>query len=243
MFLPNINSNSAETGFTLVELMIALFVSALAMAAVISVYIAQSRSYSDQNDIANIQQDLRGVLAVFPLEIRKAGCDPLETGIPGILSANVAAVQFTMDLRGSTTNPNSADGDVNDSDEIISYGFAGVADSDGDGIVDNGGANWSGTASIGRASGAGALQPLADNIEAMEFNYILDSATSTTAPTDLNRIRAIQISILARAANPAKGFLHNRTYTTASGTVWTPPQDNFRRRLIVSNIQCRNMGY
>lgn len=239
----NSRPDGNETGFTLVELMIVLVVTALAMAALVSVYIAQSRSYSEQDDISGIQQDLRGVLTVFPLEIRKAGCDPLETGVPGILSAGVADFQFTMDVRGHATNPNSADGDVDDPDESIGYRFAVGVDTNGDGIVDNGGANWSGTASIGRATGAGAPQPLADNIEALEFNYILDDGTSSLAPTDLNKIRAVQISLLARASNPAKGILHNTTYTTASGVVWTPPQDAFRRRLVVSNIQCRNMGY
>ncbi len=232
-------------GFTLVELMIALLVSGFIMASVVSVYIAQSKSYSEQDDIANIQQDLRGALAILPMEIRLAGCDPTESNVAGILEATGSRFRFTMDVRGGATNPNSADGDVNDDSEDVAYGFGANVDTDNDGIVDNGGANWSGTGSLGRQiGGAGGFQDLADNVEAMEFNYVLEDGSTSLAPANPARIRAVQVSLLARAANPASsGFLNTATYTTASGVVWDPPDDNFRRRLVVTTIQCRNMGY
>jgi type IV pilus assembly protein PilW len=239
-----------EAGFTLVELMIVLVVTGLIMTAVVSIYTAQSRSYSQFDDVANIQQDLRGALIILPAEIRQAGCDPEKSGTPSILVATRNSFRFTMDVRGNAVNANSGDGDVNDADEDIAYGF--TADTDNDGIVDNGGgAAWTGTGSLGRQIGnAGGFQDLADNIEALEFNYLIDDDNDATtplvpspAPFNLNQIRAVQVSILARAANPAQGYFNTSTYTTASGVVWDPPDDNFRRRLVVINIQCRNMGY
>lgn len=231
-------------GFTLVELMIALFISGLVMAAVASVYTAQTRSYSQHDDVAGIQQNLRGALAILPMEIRLAGCDPEETKTPGILEATRTNFRFTMDIRGDAANLNSGDGDVDDPGENIAFGFRNTIDTNNNGIVDNGGADWSGTAPLGRHTGSGALnlQPLAENIEALEFNYILANGTPSLTPINLNEIRSIQVSILSRASNPAQNFLHSGSYTTASGDVWTPPQDNFRRRLVVTTIQCRNMG-
>lgn len=250
----NIKSRITEAGFTLVELMIVLVVTGLVMAAVVSIYTTQSRSYSELDDIANIQQDLRGALVLLPTEIRQAGCDPEKTGAPSILEATRNRFRFTMDIRGNAVNSNSADGDVCDTDEYIGYGF--TADTDNDGIVDNGGAPWTGTGSLGRQLGnactnvLGGFDPLADNIEALEFNYLIDNdnneatpLVSSLTPANPNQIRAIQISMLARAANPAQGFVNTSTYTTASGVVWNPPDDNFRRRMVVTNIQCRNMGY
>lgn len=239
----NISFKADETGFTLVELMIALFVSGLVMAAVVAIYTTQSRTYAERDDLANIQQDLRGALAILPMEIRLVGCDPTESHVPGIVTATRTLFRFTMDTRTGTAS-NIADGVIG-AEENIAYGFAAGVDTNGDGIVDNGGANWSGTASLGRHIGINALMlmPLADNIEALEFNYILDNGTTSLAPPDLNKIRAVQVSILARAANPAQGFVNTGTFTTASGVVWTPPADNFRRRLVVTTIQCRNMGY
>ena len=51
-----------EAGFTLVELMIVLFISGLVMAALVTIYTAQTRAYSKHDDIADIQQNLRGAL-------------------------------------------------------------------------------------------------------------------------------------------------------------------------------------
>lgn len=242
-----INPMTGKAGFTLVELMIALFVSALVMAAVISIYIAQTRSYSELDDVVNIQQDLRGALIILPLEIRLAGSDPTESNIPGIISASRTNFQFTMDIRGNAVTANNGDGDVNDTDENIAFGLGAGIDTlpiGGNGIVDGGNADWSTTSSLGRQTGgAGGYQPLADNIEALEFNYILDDGTTSLTPANPSQIRSVQVSILARADNPAQGFVNTATYTTASGAVWDPPNDNFRRRLVVTNIQCRNMGY
>ena len=237
-----IKSTTYERGFTLVELMIALFVSGLVMAAVVSVYVAQTRSYSELDDVAGIQQDLRGALILLPLEIRLAGCDPTESKVPGILSATRTGFQFTRDISGDPVNANHADGDVDDPNENIAFGLSAVFDTNNNGIVDNGGADWNGTGSLGRSTGGG-LQPLADNIEAVEFNYILDDGSTTLTPAIFNRIRSVQVSLLARATNPATGFLNTSTYTAASGVVWNPPNDCFRRRLVVTNIQLRNMGY
>lgn len=248
-------SRTNETGFTLVELMIGLFISGLVMAAVTTLYITQSKSFTKQDDIAGIQQNLRGVLAVLPMEIRLAGCDPTESKVPGILVATRTQFQFTRDISGNAVNANSADGDVNDTDENIAYALTArnnitnlvvaTADSNDDGIIDTGGANWgwgTNTPSLGRQTGGGGgFQPFGDNIEALEFNYILDDGTTTATPATLNKIRSVQVSLLARAANQSEDFLHTDTYTTASGAVWTPPQDRYRRRLVITTIRCRNM--
>lgn len=231
-----------QKGFTLVELMLALFISGLVMTAVVSIYVAQSRGYSELSDISNIQQDLRGALVILPMEIRLAGCDPTESDVPGILAATATAFQFTMDTEGDPLTPSNPDGDVDDNGENITFGFGAGVDNDNNGIVDNGGADWSGTGSLGRNIGAG-FQPLADNIEAIEFNYILTDGSTTTAPSNPNDIRTVQVSLLARATNRSATIRNTDTYTTASGVTWDPPDDNFRRRLVVTNIELRNMGY
>lgn len=236
-FRPSYTLRHQETGFTLVELMLALFVSALVMAAVMSVYTAQTKSYTVHDDIADIQQNLRGALAIMPMDIRLAGYHSEDIAVtPGFLGASRTSLQFTRDIKGNAVNANDSDGDVNDTDENITYTLNG--DNDGDGIVDNGGANWSGTSTLARNN-----QPVADNIEALEFNYILDNDATSLNPANLNVIRSVQVSILARASFPDQNFTHSGSYTTASGATWTPPQnDHFRRRMVITTIQCRNLG-
>lgn len=231
-----------ECGFTMVELIVALFISGLVMAVTVIIYIGQSRNYSQLDDIANIQQDLRGALIMLPIEIRQAGCDPTESDIPGIQVATRNQFWFSMDNGGNPINNDLADGDTDDPGENVAFRLSAAVDSNGNGIVDNGGADWSGTGSLERNAGAG-FEALADNIEAIEFNYILDDGSTSLTPPNTNNIRAVQISLLARAANPSQDYLNTSLYTSASGVVWNPPDDNFRRRLMITNIQLRNMGY
>jgi len=232
----------ACSGFTIVELVIALFVSLMIMATVLSIYITQMRRYTAHDDLAGIQQNLRGALLLLPLEIRLAGCDPAEFHQAGITQATATRFGFSRDISGGAVNPNEADGNVLGANERIAYGFKVGVDANNDGIIDNGGSNWSGTGDLGRDIGSG-MQPLAENIEAIEFNYFLSDGSTSLAPTNLNDIRQVQISLLARASTPTANYTNSRTYTTGSGTIWDPPDDNFKRRLIVTNIQLRNMGY
>lgn len=231
-----------QNGFTLAEVMIVMVISSIIMGAVFTIYLVHQRSYVEHDDLADIQQNLRGALAVMTPEIRQAGCNPTRSAGIGILQATNSVLRFTADLGGDPINPNQADGDANDANEDVTYGFSAVNDADGNGIADGGGADWSTPAPLGRNTGGG-FQAMAENIEAVEFNYILDGGATSLAPANLNDIRTVQVSILGRAANPSQDFQHNQTYTTASGAVWTPPQDNFRRRLVIVNIQCRNMGF
>ncbi len=78
----------------------------------------------------------------------------------GIVVAGPHTIQITMDLDSDRlyTSPN----------ERIRYGFANKYDADGDGIAD---LNKGGAAPLGRASGAGNLQPMAEDIQAVAFSY------------------------------------------------------------------------
>ena len=70
----------------------------------------------------------------------------------------------------------------------------------------------------------GGAQPMADNIESLEFQYLKADGTQTLIP---NSTTSIQVTITARTKDP------DPTYGSDGG---------FRRRQIVSNIQLRNMG-
>lgn len=247
--IASMRGNYAAGGFTLVELMIAMVVSGIIMAAVMTLFVIHQRSYLVQDDVSEIQENLRGAMMVMTDEIRLAGCDPLETGGPGIVTALPTQFNFTADLFGNALDVNAADGDVLDAGENITYGFNATDDLDVNGIADNNGAgDWShpvtGTPLRRDGNNGGGAQPLALFIDALEFNYVLANGTTSTAPSfaDLNEIRMVQVSILARADNPSQGFVNTETYTTASGRVLDPPNDAFRRRMMIVNIKLRNRG-
>jgi type IV pilus assembly protein PilW len=231
-----------ESGFTLIEIMIALLISSVILGAVFMTFSSQQKSYVINDRLTEVQQNLRAATIIMAKDIREAGCDPTGKSGAGVLIATPGRFQFTKDIAGNTINPAAGDGDLDDSNENISLGFSTTNDSDTDGIVNIA----AGAANLGRDLGKGAgFQPIAENIQAIEFNYLLDDGTASNAPTSsqLNDIIAVQISVLARASSPDQNFSSTLTYTTASGTVWGPYADNYRRRFVSTTIQCRNLGY
>lgn len=255
-----------KAGFTLVEMLVAVAISGILVVAIYSAYVIQQKSYVVQEQVAETQENLRAAMIRLLSEIRQAGCDPTQAAGAGILQATATSFQFTADIGGNAVNPNEADGIIGlpATNENITFGMSATDDANGNGIADGGGADWSVPGQLGRNTGGG-LQPAAELIDAMEFNYILADGTSTNGSgiatatqanssiASLSDIRAVQVSLLARGARPDPDgkFFDNSTYMTAAGTVWVPGdtngdgvrevQDNFRRRFVIITIHLRNM--
>jgi len=250
-----------EDGFTLVELMITVVVSGIIVAAIYSTYIIQQRTYTDQDAVVEMQQNLRAALMLMSREIRMAGFRGNGDAQAGFQLAARDALVLTADL--------DEDGDTSDSGENIGYDLY-ITDEDeltkiGWASSDNA-LEWSELPENSGHYEISGHQPLAENIEQLEFNYILSDGSTTTSPTSgqLNQIRAVQVSILARAGTPDREFINTKLYCPAShpnhnlttsppqcedsagdsieSATWGPYNDNYRRRLLITTIQCRNMG-
>lgn len=258
-----------KAGFTLVEMLVAVAISGILVVAIYTAYVIQQKSYVVQEQVAETQQNLRAAMIRLLSEIRQAGCDPTGAAGAGIVQATATRFQFTADIGGNAVNPNMADGLIGApaTNENVTFGMSAANDANGNGIADGGGAgnDWRVPGALGRDTGGG-LQPAAELIDAVEFNYILADGTSTNgsgiatatqtnaAISNPGDIRAVQVSLLARGARPDPDgkFFDNSTYTTAAGTVWVPGDtngdgardftDNFRRRFVIVTIQLRNMG-
>lgn len=68
---PKIQSDS---GYTLIEMLIAIAVSGIVMAGLISVFTTANRAYTRQDETANLQQNLRVAKMNIERDIRMAGC-------------------------------------------------------------------------------------------------------------------------------------------------------------------------
>jgi type IV pilus assembly protein PilW len=216
------------TGFTLVELMMTLAISGIVMGAIYSAYLSQQRTYLAQEQVAEMQQNIRAGLDIMEREIRMAGYDPRHNAGATITVATGNNLVFTL-LADTDGQDNDSDGTTDETDELETINYR-LYDAYGDGDTD-----------LGRQEGAAVIQAVAENIDAIEFYYSMADGTQVTAPAQLNDIRAVQISILARAGREDRDFTNSMTYTTASGGNW-PYNDNFRRRLLITTVQCRNMG-
>jgi len=240
-----------ESGFTIVELMISMFIGMVVIVAVYSAYIIQQRSYVTQDQVVEMQQNIRAGLDIMTREIRMAGYDPQESGTAGIEEAYADAIYFTADY--------NEDGNVSlggdDTGEHIAFDL--YTNTAGVSVLGMTRSNGPITMTeIPAGSGhfeATGHQPIAENIERIEFFYTQnDGTTQTNSPTaaQLNQISSVQISVLAVAGQRDAKYTNNNVYTPASGTAWdlngtaagNAPGDNFRRRLLIMTVQFRNMG-
>lgn len=236
-------------GFTLVELMIAVAIAAIVLGALGTAYVSQRRSATAQEQVTEMQQNIRAGLDIMARDIRMAGFNAGQNTGATITTANATQLIFTMLVADINTDgiDNDNDGVPDEGDEIETFGYN---------IWDTVPLNDDYTA-LRRQHKAISLA-VAENIDAIEFYYTLADGTQTLAPAaaQLPDIRAVQVSILARAGRDDQDYLNNNIYTPASGNaawdinnafagsagIGNPPIDNFRRLLLITTIQCRNMG-
>ncbi|MBT8339929.1 MAG: prepilin-type N-terminal cleavage/methylation domain-containing protein [Desulfatitalea sp.] len=105
---------AGRLGFTLVELLIALFVGLIVAGVAGTVFVSSMRAYSTQTLLIDTRQEVRAALDIMAAEIRMAGFDPLRRANAGIAVAQVNTICFSMD--------NNMNGSVDDHDqEKITY--------------------------------------------------------------------------------------------------------------------------
>jgi len=239
-----VNGNSCkcqiEGGFTLVELMITVLLSMLIMGALASVYVNHQNNTIAQDQVTELQQNLRAAIYLIEHDIRMAGYDPLNIAGASITTATANNLVFTK-VENSDGVDNDGDTTIDEDDELTTVSYY-LFDSLGDGDME-----------LGRKLNTSNVDAVAENIDAIEFYYTLDDGTQTLAPADLSEIRAVTLSILARAGREDNKYSNTQTYVPGSGSaIWdindsddgtgNPPNDNFRRRLLVTTVQFRNMG-
>ena len=248
-------------GFTLIEIMVAMAIFAIVVTGIYQTYHFQQRSYMKQEKVVDMQQNLRAGLYFLKRDIRMAGYDPTEDADATITIANIAELKFEFDENGDGDMDNNTN--LTDSGEIIRLAL--TDDDNKNGIadwIDSGSNPRSNPCRLGReyitlvgvTEKKGGLQPVSENVDALEFCYILADGTETTSPSDPDDIRSIIVSMLARTENPIKGHTDDKTYTQASNDtnltpnlstrppVWGPFNDSYQRRLLVTKLRCRNMG-
>ena len=175
-------------GFTLVELLVAMAVASIMLAAMVSLFLSLNKSYTRQNAAAEVQQVTRAGVDFMAQSIRMAGLDPVQTGTFGITVANDTSITFRADF--------DLDGSLAATGEEISYWLNGdrlLTTLDAAPLVEN----------VDTSNGSG-----------LTFTYLAadDSvlATPVANPAD---IRTVRIALTVR--EPAgHGKTVARTYAT-----------------------------
>jgi type IV pilus assembly protein PilW len=87
-------------GFTITELMVAITIFAVVMAAIYSAYLSQQKAFQITEATTEAQQNLRAAMYVLEREIRMAGYDPVGSkhfGFSGPLQAASSSITFSYD--------------------------------------------------------------------------------------------------------------------------------------------------
>ena len=157
---------AGQKGFSLVELLVAMLISGLVMSAIYTVFNMQRKSYYVQDQVAEMQQNLRSALEMVSREVRMAGYDPSDAATCATIdTATDGRLKIFMDLVGN--------GDCDDANEEVEFGFSDGNDPDFDGLV---AAAEGGAAELGRETGGTGtgFDSLAENIHAIGFAYAYD---------------------------------------------------------------------
>lgn len=152
------------------ELLVAMAMAVIVMAALYSTFKSQQDSYVSQEVVAEMQQNLRAALYMMARDIRIAGYDPSELADAGIVSAGSNSINFTFDINDGIDNdadgtvdeidePIISDGDVTDANENITYSLD-TSDANNPRLVRDAG---------------GGVQPVADYIDEVGFAYAFDN--------------------------------------------------------------------
>ena len=64
-----------KKGITLIELLVVLVIGGIVLAGIYRIFIAQSKAYTVQDQVAEVQQNVRSAMEILVRDLRMAGCD------------------------------------------------------------------------------------------------------------------------------------------------------------------------
>jgi type IV pilus assembly protein PilW len=230
---------NAGRGFTAIELLVALSMSIIVLAAIVSSLFSQQKVHMTQERLIDMQQDLRSAVYLFGADVKMAGYDPTGSAHASFLIADQAEIQFQIDRNGDGDFTDPGPPVTADAMEVIHYAL--TNDANRDGIAD-------GTpCHLGRALDNGGFQILAENIDALNFVYRdQDGNVLATPVANPSAIRSVEIALVARSGENLPPFFFKyddqRDYFNRQGTkILAAPNDSFRRIWAIHEFNCRNL--
>ena len=161
-----------DNGFTLVELLIAMVIGSIVMAAGYASFITQQKSYRTTESVSEIQQNLRFAMLAIEKDLRMAGFNPKkEIGFGFISPLNANSFTITKDY-GSSDPANDENGTL-ETGETISYDLT--------------------SDTLRRNAGSGP-KVFADKITNFELTYFDRNGLETTAASN---VRSVLVKLTA----------------------------------------------
>ncbi len=195
-----------QRGFSLIELMFALGLSAVVIFAINELSVSQQQTYARQAMILDAQQSVRGAMTLMTKEIRMAGYDPEHTCLPDT-NANVTPDGVSA-ATSTTITINSCTNTAAPTYDTIAY-------------TRNASENTITRERTPSGGSSGGAQPLAEDITSVTFTFCDgsgtdaacdSSGTDVTGTTDQAVRDTIRRVINSMTASTGKG--ETRTLTS-----------------------------
>ena len=177
---------SEADGFTVTELVLALAMMMMVMAAMFSLLISLNRTYTTQNVTAGVQQVTRAGINIMTRDIRMAGLNPLKINQIGILEASVDKIRFQHDTNGNGTIESDQD---EDTAYLLNRNHQLIRQKDGN---------------------TRSNKSLINHVEDLTFKYVDRNDEETSI---LDDIHSVEISLMVREPAGSNKFV-SRTYST-----------------------------
>ena len=256
------NKGNLRSGFSLVELLVAMAITGVVMAAVFKIYTTQQDSYVLQEQVAEMQQNGRTAKYVMTREIRMVGYDPTGSNKFGLVSAGGNSIRFSMDIEvengeldpfgevitysvsSGNLERNAGSGNEIAVENIEAVGFAYAYDEDNDGDVETCGSDmkWAIDSDgddfldLNLDTNGDCKIDISDDAD--NDGSIDGTAIAPTVPID--NIRAVRIWVLTRTGQVDRRYIDSVTYVV--GNQIKSPADGNRHHLLTTTIKCRNMA-
>jgi prepilin-type N-terminal cleavage/methylation domain-containing protein len=256
-----------KKGLTLIELLIALVLSSILIAALYRIFISHQKNYTVQDQVADMQQNARIAMGQMTKEIRMAGyggdilsvfgningftniITPASNSITIILAFEIGVLKQNTPMGANQLSMTNASKFNTDKKKYLclnglnNYLVQSVIEdriilaaplAEGHPINQPVYLVKAISYYLGLSSGktvlrrnentGGGGQPLAENIESLEFTYFDTNGDVTASPPD---IRMVRLTVTAKTDMVDPEFMRG---------------DGYRRRTLSSNIKVRNTG-
>jgi type IV pilus assembly protein PilW len=203
-----------KKGLTLIELLVGLVICAMVVAGIYRLFVAQSRAYTVQDQVVEVQQNIRTAMEVLLRDLRMTGFDDDRT--PAVTIAQPPLV-------------------LGDDNITIRYEYNNLASEVRYWVV-NGTLNRQET-----RNGISTTEPILENAEALNFSYGIDE-DEDGAMDDLNVAGSRDDDWVSSAAVGTRKVVAVRVSLTARPSQITPELQSVTPRTLVSAVTFRNLS-
>jgi len=225
--------NSAQAGFTLVELMVSVVIALVLMIALMQLLLGTMQTDRATSDVSRMQESGRNALEAMGRVIRQAGSRNnvdvqfAGTALNGTQGTGSAADTITIQYEAQAGGETNCAGAVIAAGGLMTYAFAINTTANPPMLTCNGTA-------------------MVDNIEDMQISYGIDAAKDgnidsyTTTPTtaQFKEVAAVRIALLVRG--PSANIAANKTQTYTFNGASVTKTDGFLRQVFNATFTVRN---